>query len=290
MLNKFIRKYPRVSRWFSAERLHAPRRFSAEQFSRLHRWFSARRFPRIPRGQPGLAHFNVIRHRARLGLAGQGQRFAAAGAAALVIMAALLANVAEQRSDEGGGAYSAYEETSDPLADREAAADRADRADRGGEGKAKAAEPEESPKPDKKKKKKKRKADWVHPMPNSTTTSCYGMRWGKLHAGVDLAAPHGTKIRAVGAGTVVNAGWVFSGYGISVVIDHGNGYLTHYAHASEAKVSVGEKVKPGDVIALEGSTGNSTGPHLHFEVHDGMWNQIEPVSWLRDRGVKIGGC
>jgi murein DD-endopeptidase MepM/ murein hydrolase activator NlpD len=131
---------------------------------------------------------------------------------------------------------------------------------------------------------------WVHPMPGASTTSCFGWRWGAMHAGVDLAAPHGTPIRAVGAGTVTNAGWVFSGYGISVVIDHGDGYYTHYAHASEAKVSPGDKVKPGQIIALEGSTGDSTGPHLHFEVHKGMWNQVEPTEWLSNRGVHIGGC
>lgn len=132
--------------------------------------------------------------------------------------------------------------------------------------------------------------DWVHPMPGAVTTSCFGPRWGTVHQGVDLALPAGTPIRAVGAGTVVYAGWVFSGYGISVVIDHHNGYLTHYAHASEVTVSVGQTVKPGQTIALEGSTGDSTGPHLHFEVHQGMWNQIEPTGWMRERGVVIDGC
>jgi murein DD-endopeptidase MepM/ murein hydrolase activator NlpD len=131
---------------------------------------------------------------------------------------------------------------------------------------------------------------WVHPMPGASTTSCFGYRWGVQHAGVDLAAPPGTPIRTVGAGTVSTAGWAFPGYGISVVIDHGDGYYTLYAHAAEATVSVGEPVEPGDVIALEGSTGDSTGPHLHFEVHKGMWNQVEPTQWLRNRDVSVGGC
>jgi murein DD-endopeptidase MepM/ murein hydrolase activator NlpD len=107
---------------------------------------------------------------------------------------------------------------------------------------------------------------------------------------MDLAAPHGTPIRAVGAGTVTQAGWVFGGYGISVVIDHGNSLYTHYGHASQATVSPGQQVTAGQTIALEGSTGDSTGPHLHFEVHQGWWNQIEPAGWLRDHGVDIGGC
>lgn len=132
--------------------------------------------------------------------------------------------------------------------------------------------------------------DWVHPMSDSRTTSCWGPRWGTFHAGVDLAAPEGTPIHAVGAGTVTHAGWVFPGYGISVVIHHPNGYQTHYAHASEATVSAGDQVTPGQVIALEGSTGDSTGPHLHFEVHQGMWNRLDPAPWLADRGVHINGC
>ena len=98
--------------------------------------------------------------------------------------------------------------------------------------------------------------------------------------------PSGTPIRAVGAGTVVSAGWAYSGYGISVVVDHHNGYLTHYAHMSQDRVSVGDEVKAGDILGLEGSTGDSTGPHLHFEVHKGMWNQINPDGWLADRGIQ----
>jgi murein DD-endopeptidase MepM/ murein hydrolase activator NlpD len=125
-------------------------------------------------------------------------------------------------------------------------------------------------------------------MPGAETTSCWGQRWGVLHAGIDLAQPAGTKIHAAGAGTVVAAGWVYAGYGISVVIDHGNGFLTHYAHQSRTTVQVGERVSAGQVIGYEGSTGDSTGPHLHFEVHKGLWNQIDPAPWMRARGVNLG--
>ncbi|HET8662361.1 MAG TPA: M23 family metallopeptidase [Micromonosporaceae bacterium] len=130
---------------------------------------------------------------------------------------------------------------------------------------------------------------WAHPMPGAKVTSCYGMRWGSMHEGVDLSMPYGTPIRAVGAGTVVSSGWN-GGYGISVVVDHGNGYLSHYAHMSDAAVGQGRRVGPGQVLGYEGSTGSSTGPHLHFEVHRGLWNAVEPVRWLRARGVEIGGC
>lgn len=135
----------------------------------------------------------------------------------------------------------------------------------------------------------KPKAAWVNPMPGAAVTSCYGPRWGTLHAGIDLALPAGTPVRAVAAGTVTKAGDVGDGYGISVVVDHGNGYLTHYAHLNSTTVSVGGKVGAGTTIGREGSTGDSTGPHLHFEVHQGgMWNQIDPAPFMRARGVDLG--
>ncbi|MFI6229223.1 M23 family metallopeptidase [Micromonospora echinospora] len=135
----------------------------------------------------------------------------------------------------------------------------------------------------------KSKAAWVNPMPGAAVTSCYGPRWGTLHAGIDLALPAGTPVRAVAAGTVTKAGDAGDGYGISVFVDHGNGYLTHYAHLSSTAVSVGTKVSAGTTIGREGSTGDSTGPHLHFEVHQGgMWNQIDPAPFMRARGVDLG--
>ncbi|ASW53640.1 M23 family metallopeptidase [Plantactinospora sp. KBS50] len=137
--------------------------------------------------------------------------------------------------------------------------------------------------------KSKTTAAWVSPMPGAGVTSCYGDRGGVLHAGIDLAEPEGTPIHAAAAGTVVNAGWAFSGYGISVVIDHGNGYLTHYAHQSRTAVTVGQKVTAGQVIGYEGATGDATGPHLHFEVHEGeLWNQIDPAPFMRQHGVDLG--
>ena len=109
-----------------------------------------------------------------------------------------------------------------------------------------------------------------------------------MHEGIDFAQPEGTPILAAAAGTVVGAGWLYSGYGISVLIDNGNGIFTHYAHADEALVSAGQRVVPGQPIALEGATGDATGPHLHFEVQDGLWNQIDPAPFLRAHGVAVG--
>lgn len=88
----------------------------------------------------------------------------------------------------------------------------------------------------------------------------------RFHAGMDFAAPTGADIYATGNGQVISAGWQ-QGYGNCVQINHGYGYVTLYGHMSAFKVGAGQKVKRGDVIGLVGSTGKSTGPHLHYEVH-----------------------
>ena len=87
----------------------------------------------------------------------------------------------------------------------------------------------------------------------------------KLHSGIDYAAPHGTAIYAAEDGSVLTSGWI-NGYGYTVTINHGGGYVTLYAHCSKLLVSAGQTVKKGQTIAKVGSTGNSTGNHLHFEV------------------------
>ncbi|MGB8265363.1 MAG: peptidoglycan DD-metalloendopeptidase family protein [Candidatus Velthaea sp.] len=89
--------------------------------------------------------------------------------------------------------------------------------------------------------------------------------WPEFHKGLDLAADYGASVRATAAGTVVEARWV-AGYGIRVDINHGNGYHTWYCHLSRANVTLGERVVKGQPIALVGSTGESTGPHLHYQV------------------------
>ncbi len=89
--------------------------------------------------------------------------------------------------------------------------------------------------------------------------------WSR-HPGLDIAAPKGTPVVAADSGYVIQAGWNNSGYGFMILINHGNGYLTRYAHLSTLNVEVGESVRKGQLIGRVGSTGNSTGPHLHFEI------------------------
>lgn len=106
---------------------------------------------------------------------------------------------------------------------------------------------------------------WVWPVIGGSVSSEFGPRWGAHHAGLDVAAPTGTPVVAARAGQVISAGWDGT-YGLSVVIDHGDGIQTRYAHASSIAVNAGDWVDAGDFIMGMGSTGFSTGPHLHFEV------------------------
>lgn len=112
-----------------------------------------------------------------------------------------------------------------------------------------------------------------------TVSSEFGLRSGRMHEGIDIAAPHGTPVRAVAAGTVSYADWAGS-YGLLVKIDHGGGIETRYAHNSRLAVKPGDKVKAGQIIAQVGSTGRSTGPHLHFEVRVNG-EAVDPRQWLR---------
>ncbi|HEY4440985.1 MAG TPA: M23 family metallopeptidase [Candidatus Elarobacter sp.] len=123
---------------------------------------------------------------------------------------------------------------------------------------------------------------------NGTVADGFGWRtnpWPEFHKGVDLAADYGTVVHASAAGVVASAGWD-GGFGIKVDIDHGNGYHTWYAHLSRATVAVGQRVTKGAAIALSGSTGESTGPHLHYQVmfHD---QAIDPAPYLTGVPAKV---
>jgi murein DD-endopeptidase MepM/ murein hydrolase activator NlpD len=113
---------------------------------------------------------------------------------------------------------------------------------------------------------------------NGPITSSYGQRWGRLHAGIDIGVGFGTPIRAAASGTVIHAGWL-GGYGNLVVVDHGGGLSTAYGHQQQIYVSPGQQVGQGAVLGEVGSTGNSTGPHLHFEVRVNG-SAVDPLGYL----------
>lgn len=126
---------------------------------------------------------------------------------------------------------------------------------------------------------------------SGTTTSCFGSRWGSFHYGVDIAAPIGTPVYTPLSGRVSRAGPA-SGFGQAVYITHDNGNVTVYGHVSRIFVSTGQRVYEGQNIAAVGNEGQSTGPHLHFEVHTNgnlYGNAIDPIPWLANLGIYLRG-
>lgn len=119
-------------------------------------------------------------------------------------------------------------------------------------------------------------------------TTCFCMRWGLMHQGIDIAAPTGTPIVAPEAGVVLEAGPA-SGFGNVIYLQHANGDVTVYGHMSKLLVDAGQIVDAGEIIAEVGSTGYSTGPHLHFEVYQGGLDaeRTDPIDWLLERGIDI---
>lgn len=110
-------------------------------------------------------------------------------------------------------------------------------------------------------------------------TSRYGYRWGRTHTGIDIGAPKGTPIKAAASGTVSFSGWK-GAYGKLVVLTHSNGIQTYYGHCSSLLVSAGQTISAGQVIAKVGSTGRSTGSHLHFEIRV-KGSTINPLGYVR---------
>ena len=113
---------------------------------------------------------------------------------------------------------------------------------------------------------------------NARITSAFGMRWGRMHQGIDLGVSTGTPVRAAADGVVKSAGWS-GGYGRLLVIDHGGGWETYYAHLSEFRVAKGDIVRKGQVVARSGNTGRTTGPHLHFEIRRDN-KPLDPLRFL----------
>lgn len=133
---------------------------------------------------------------------------------------------------------------------------------------------------------------WVAPVESYELSAGFGSggsRWARGHTGQDFAVPIGTPVRAVGAGRVVRVS-CGGAFGIEVVVQHPGGYYTQYAHLAAVTVDQGERVLAGQWVGQSGTSGNSTGPHLHFEVRvTPEWgSSLDPVEWLAQRGVPVG--
>ncbi|TGE33955.1 M23 family metallopeptidase [Desulfosporosinus sp. Sb-LF] len=126
------------------------------------------------------------------------------------------------------------------------------------------------------------KTSWNWPI-IGVKSSDYGWRNGKFHHGLDIAIPSGSIVRAARAGKVVKTGWL-GVYGLMVLVEHGDGVQTLYAHNSKISVKIGDQVVAGDEISISGNTGNSTGPHLHFEIRlNGK--TVDPEGYLPKIGM-----
>jgi murein DD-endopeptidase MepM/ murein hydrolase activator NlpD len=123
---------------------------------------------------------------------------------------------------------------------------------------------------------------WIWPT-RGVFTSGYGWRWGRMHKGIDVANNVGTPIVAAKAGRVVFSGWHDGGYGYLVTLAHADGSRSLYGHNSRLMVRVGQDVEQGSLISHMGSTGRSTGPHLHFEVHPPSSGAANPLYFLPPR-------
>ncbi|MZD58574.1 M23 family metallopeptidase [Streptomyces sp. SID5606] len=143
---------------------------------------------------------------------------------------------------------------------------------------------------------KKKAASWVDPVKKYKLSASFaqnGGMWAHKHSGQDFAVPIGTNVVAAHGGTVVKAGGNGAGdgpaYGNAIVVKHGNGTYSQYAHLSKVNVKIGQVVKTGQSIAKSGNTGNSSGPHLHFEIRTtaNYGSAVDPVSFLRDKGVTV---
>lgn len=142
----------------------------------------------------------------------------------------------------------------------------------------------------------KKAVGWTTPVKGYSLSASYaqaGGMWQSTHSGQDFAVATGTKVMAAHGGTVVKAGGNGAGdgpaYGNAVVIKHGNGTYSQYAHLSRVDVRVGQVVATGQKIALSGNTGNSSGPHLHFEIRTSAnyGSAIDPVAFLRTKGITL---
>jgi murein DD-endopeptidase MepM/ murein hydrolase activator NlpD len=206
-------------------------------------------------------------------------RYAVVGAAAFLSAGAVAYAAASQLPDAKAvnpsvlANMGAVSDAQDALAERSADTDRASRSNERTTESAKVTEAQIE------------QEAWMLPLEDYEYTSPYGMRLGRFHAGIDLAAPEGTPYKAIHAGTVTQASYN-GGYGNSITVKHDDGSEIVYAHSRRLLVKVGDKVNAGQVIGQVGNTGASYGTHLHVEVHV-SGSPVEPIAFLRQHGVDI---
>ncbi|WP_327116383.1 M23 family metallopeptidase [Streptomyces sp. NBC_01341] len=205
---------------------------------------------------------------------------------------ALRARILQQAEQQQAGAEAEAKATQEKAAAEEAAAQAAKQQS---EAEAKAAAKKKA---DEEAAKKKAEAErlaklalsYAVPTSSYTITSTFGQAgsmWSSgYHTGLDFAAPTGTPVKAVHSGTVKSAGWSGS-YGYRTVLQLDDGTEVWYCHQSSMDVTAGQKVTTGDTIGRVGATGNVTGPHLHLEIHTADGSGVDPMSWLRGKGLSI---
>lgn len=207
----------------------------------------------------------------------------ATGTSAHLVGSVTADSVAQQAAAQGKAATTAKKAAADKAAKAKQAA-----AQKAADAKKKAAAKKASA--------KKKAAAWEAPVDHYTLSASYGTggaRWAAKHSGQDFAVPIGTKVEAAHSGTVVKAGPNGGGdgpaYGNAVVIKHSNGKYSQYAHLSKINVHIGQHVNTGQKIALSGNTGNSSGPHLHFEIRTtpNYGSALNPVTFLRSVHVSV---
>ncbi|WP_051462964.1 M23 family metallopeptidase [Haloglycomyces albus] len=230
-------------------------------------------------------------------------RIVAAALTAVVITGSSIAyastgsdNAQEQASIPGDAAHHTYkpQDDTDPTPPNDEAEDEEEKEDDKDDEKSKSDDekskdssegddsaekkPEPSPEPE------VNEPDWQLPS-SARISSQFGQRWGTMHNGADFAANMGSDVSAIGDGTVTFTGWN-GGFGQLVIIDHGNGVTSYYGHNSQLNVSEGQSVSKGETIAAVGSTGDSTGPHIHLEIRING-EPTDPLAWLRERDVDV---
>nr|WP_231627035.1 M23 family metallopeptidase [Streptomyces apocyni] len=198
---------------------------------------------------------------------------------------------AAQAAAADAAAKKAAADAAKSLTDAEAEAERKAEEKRKAEAEAKRKAEEEAKRKAEEERLRKLAASYAVPTSSYTITSTYGQAgpmWSSgYHTGLDFAAPTGTPTKAVHTGTIKFAGWHGNAYGYRVVLELADGTEISYSHLSSVSVTVGQKVTTGEVVGRVGSTGNSSGPHLHLEVQSSGGAMVDPRAWLSGKGITV---